>query len=838
MSRQFTVTGMNCAACSAKVEKTVLNLSGVQSCSVNLLTGSLVVEGNIDENEISDAVRQAGYGIEPQMEANVKSEDLSIFSIKKRFIISVLLWIVLMYFSMGQTMFHFPLPYWLSHPNTLALLQGIISSIILIVNRCFFINGFKALWQRNPNMDTLVALGSSAAYGFSICIVLHQLFAGTDKNQVVNLHQLYFEAAAMIPVIISLGKWLEALSKGKTTNALKRLIALSPQTATVIRNQREEVIPTHQVRVNDILIVRSGESIPVDAIILEGSCTIDESALTGESIPVDKKEGDRIFSATINQVGYIRCRALRVGEDTTLASIIKLVSNASASKAPIAKIADRVAGIFVPIVLFLALLTLIGWLILGATWEFALMRAGSVLLISCPCALGLATPVAIMVGSGVGALHGLLFKTAVSLEETGKATICVFDKTGTITQGIPTVTNIICDKSIESDKFIALAASLECKSEHPLAKAVVRHAVEKEIKPVSISDVVIHPGKGISGKFEQTEIFAGNLSWISQQIEIPKDIIDQADNFANEGKTPIFFCQDRHFLGLIVIADALKPESQQAISQLKIMGICPVMLTGDNEKTAHFIGKLVGIDHIVANVPPAGKEKIIQNLRKQGKVIMVGDGINDAPALTSADIGIAIGTGTEIAIDAADIVLTHSRLIDVVSAIELSRHTLRCIHQNLFWAFCYNIVGIPLAAGLFIPFFGWEMNPMFGAMAMSFSSICVVVNALRLNGVTLSSPKSLIENKPIEKEVFFEEQPLTKVLHLSGVRCPKCEKKIKTRLEQFPEIISAEVSHVKQEAVLTLRCPIDDLLLAQTITELGFSIDLSRDKNMNLNNKG
>lgn len=829
MSRQFTVTGMNCAACSAKVEKTVLALPNVQSCSVNLLTGSLIVEGMIDESEIINAVRQAGYGITSSTkQISQTTDDFAATALKKRLILSAFLLLVLMYFSMGQTMLQLPLPCSLTHPLTIALLQGLVSAVVLLINRCFIFNGINALWQKNPNMNTLVALGSLTAYGFSLYVVFQMISAPTDSHE--KLHQLYFEAAAMIPVIISLGKWLEALSKGKTTNALKRLISLSPQTATVLRNQIEEQIPTEQVQVGDILLIRSGESIPVDAIILEGSCTVDESALTGESIPVDKKEGDRVFSATLNQVGFIRCRALRVGEDTTLAAIIKLVSEASSSKAPIAKIADRIAGIFVPIVLGIAFVTFIVWIFLGASLEFALMRAGSVLLISCPCALGLATPVAIMVGSGVGALHGLLFKTAISLEETGKASICVLDKTGTITQGVPSVTDVHCADSISPDELMALAASLECKSEHPLAKAIVRHAVEKSLSPLHISNVTIHPGKGISGLSNQTTIYGGNLLWISQFAEIPAEIIEKSNQFAEEGKTPIYFCKEQQFLGLIAVADTIKPESQHAIAQLKAMGLHPVMLTGDNEKTAHAIGKLVGIDHIVANVAPTGKEEVIRELRQQGKVIMVGDGINDAPALTSADIGIAIGTGTEIAIDAADIVLTHSRLSDVVSAIELSRQTLRCIHQNLFWAFCYNVIGIPLAAGVFVPILGWEMNPMFGAAAMSCSSVCVVLNALRLNWVRLSSPKSLIGNNPVEKEIYFAEQPTVIHIRLSGVRCPKCEQKIRTRLEQFPELISAEVSHLTQKAILTLRYPVEEHLLVQAITELGFSAEIERER--------
>ncbi len=750
---QFNVTGMSCAACSARVEKAVSKLDGVSSCSVSLLTNSMGVEGTAKADDIIKAVEDAGYGasLKNDREKSAKSVDSDALKdtetpkIKKRLIASIIFLAVLMYISMGHMMWNFPLPSFLAENHiAMGLVQLLLTGIIMVINQHFFISGFKGIIHRSPNMDTLVALGSGAAFIYST----YALFAMTnaqlngDMQAVMGyMHEFYFESAAMILTLITVGKMLEAHSKGKTTDALKGLMNLAPKTAVIVKDGVETEVSIDSVQKDDIFVVRPGESIPVDGIILEGSSAVNESALTGESIPADKDVGDKVSAATINQSGFIRCKAERVGEDTTLSQIIKMVSDAAATKAPIAKIADKVSGIFVPVVIIIAIITAVIWLLIGDPFGSALQRAISVLVISCPCALGLATPVAIMVGNGVGARNGILFKTAVSLETSGNINIVALDKTGTITSGEPKVTDIVTSDGISEAELLQTAVTLECKSEHPLAKAIIGKAEEMQITRQEISNFQILAGNGLSGTLENTLVAGGNLNFISSRAEIVSEIKAKAEQLAENGKTPLFFSKGNKLLGIIAVADVIKKDSPRAIKELRDMGIKVVMLTGDNVKTADAIGKQAGVDEVIAGVLPDGKEKVIQKLKMQGKVAMVGDGINDAPALTSADVGIAIGAGTDIAIDAADIVLMKSRLSDVPAAIRLGRSTLRNIHENLFWAFIYNIIGIPLAAGLFIPIFGWGLNPMFGAAAMSLSSFCVVTNALRLNFVKIHSAK-------------------------------------------------------------------------------------------------
>ena len=743
---QYQVTGMSCAACSARVEKAVSHVPGVTFCSVSLLTNSMGVEGSASPQDIIKAVEEAGYGASPkgadsqQSSASQAAEALADHEIpilKKRLIASVGFLLVLMYFSMGHMMWGWPVPQWFEHNHVaMGLLQLLLAGIVMVINQKFFISGFKSLWHRSPNMDTLVALGSMASFVWSVYVLFAMTGAQVsgDMAAVENyMMDFYFESAAMILTLITVGKMLEARSKGKTTDALKSLMKLAPKTAVVIRSGQETTIPVEQVHKGDIFVVRPGENIPVDGVVLEGTSAVNESALTGESIPVDKAAGDMVSAATVNQSGFIRCEASRVGEDTTLSQIIKMVSDAAATKAPIAKIADRVSGIFVPAVITIAVITTIVWLLTGQTFGYALARGISVLVISCPCALGLATPVAIMVGNGMGAKNGILFKTAVSLEETGKVQIVALDKTGTITSGQPEVTDILPAEGFSEEQLLTLAFSLEQKSEHPLAKAVLKKAEERKLHAYEISDFQALPGNGLSGIMNSQTLMGGSMKFISSRVSVPDSLKQQAEHLAEQGKTPLLFASDNKLAGIIAVADVIKEDSPQAVKELQNMGIQVVMLTGDNEKTARAIGKQAGVDEVIAGVLPDGKESVIRSLKEQGKVAMVGDGINDAPALTRADIGIAIGAGTDIAIDAADIVLMKSRLSDVPAAIRLSRATLRNIHENLFWAFFYNVIGIPLAAGVWIPIFGWTLNPMFGAAAMSLSSFCVVTNALRLN---------------------------------------------------------------------------------------------------------
>ena len=791
---QFNVTGMSCAACSARVEKAVSKVDGVSSCSVSLLTNSMGVEGTAKADDIIKAVEDAGYGasLKNDREKSAKSVDSDALKdtetpkIKKRLIASIIFLAVLMYISMGHMMWNFPLPSFLAENHiAMGLVQLLLTGIIMVINQHFFISGFKGIIHRSPNMDTLVALGSGAAFIYST----YALFAMTnaqlngDIQAVMGyMHEFYFESAAMILTLITVGKMLEAHSKGKTTDALKGLMNLAPKTAVIVKDGVETEVSIDSVQKDDIFVVRPGESIPVDGIILEGSSAVNESALTGESIPTDKNVGDKVSAATINQSGFIRCKAERVGEDTTLSQIIRMVSDAAATKAPIAKIADKVSGVFVPVVITIAIITAIIWLLIGDPFGSALQRAISVLVISCPCALGLATPVAIMVGNGVGARNGILFKTAVSLETSGNINIVALDKTGTITSGEPKVTDIVTSDGISEAELLQTAVTLECKSEHPLAKSIIGKAEEMQITRQEISNFQILAGNGLSGTLENTLVAGGNLNFISSRAEIVSEIKAKAEQLAENGKTPLFFSKGNKLLGIIAVADVIKEDSPRAIKELRDMGIKVVMLTGDNVKTADAIGKQAGVDEVIAGVLPDGKEKVIQKLKMQGKVAMVGDGINDAPALTSADVGIAIGAGTDIAIDAADIVLMKSRLSDVPAAIRLGRSTLRNIHENLFWAFIYNIIGIPLAAGLFIPIFGWGLNPMFGAAAMSLSSFCVVTNALRLNFVKIHSAK---RDKKIKSK---EKKKMTKTLKIEGMMCPHCEARVKQVLEALSEV--------------------------------------------------
>ena len=839
---QYSVTGMTCAACQARVEKVVSNVPGVTDVSVSLLTNSIGVEGTATSADIVAAVEKAGYHASvkgAQMESSQGAEalaDTETPKLLKRLIISLIFLMPLMYLSMGHMMWNWPLPGFLNNNHVgMGLAQLLFTVIIMVINQRFFISGFTSLIHRAPNMDTLVAMGATAAFGYST----YALFAitvaqtsGNDKLVMSYMHEFYFESAAMILTLITLGKTLEAYSKGKTTDALKSLMNLAPKMATVIRNEQEMLISADQVKKGDIFLVKPGESIPVDGIVLEGNSAIDEAALTGESIPVDKAVGDTVSAATINQSGFIKCEATRVGEDTTLSQIIKMVSDAAATKAPIAKIADKVSGIFVPAVITIAIITIIGWILAGESVGFALARGISVLVISCPCALGLATPVAIMVGNGVGAKHGILFKTAVSLEEAGKVDIVALDKTGTITNGQPKVTDILPVDGISEQELLETAFSLEKKSEHPLAKAIVEYGEEKNFTVSVVDNFKAVPGNGLTGTLNEETLIGGNLLFIEKSLSISKELKHSAEQLASAGKTPLFFAKENRLLGMIAVADVIKEDSPQAIKELKAMGIHVVMLTGDNERTAKAIGEQAGVDNVIAGVLPDGKESVIQALGKKGKVAMVGDGINDAPALTRADVGIAIGAGTDVAMDAADVVLMKSKLADVPAAIRLSRGVLRNIHENLFWAFFYNTIGIPLAAGLLIPVLGWKLNPMFGAAAMSLSSFCVVTNALRLNLLNIRSTKkdkkkknaidvSLININNNEKK---EVNEMTKTMNIKGMMCGHCEAAVKKALEALPEVASAEVSHEKGTAVVTLEKEIADDILKKTVEDKDYEV--------------
>lgn len=866
---KYDVTGMSCAACSARVEKAVGNVPGVQSCTVNLLTNSMGVEGPADPKDIIAAVEAAGYGASPKGGAgnNAAStdkgssgfydeaalEDKETPLMKKRLFASLGFLIILMYFSMGAMMWGWPVPQFLEHNHVaMGLLQLILTAIIMVINQKFFISGFKGLVNRAPNMDTLVALGAGAAFVYST----YALFAMTSVQAAGNhaeamsyMHEFYFESAGMILTLITVGKMLEARSKGKTTDALKSLMQLAPKTAVVIRinettgEEEEVVIPVEQVKKGDIFVVRPGESIPVDGIVEEGISAVDESALTGESIPVDKGPGDMVSAATVNSSGFLKCEATRVGEDTTLSQIIQMVSDAAATKAPIAKVADKVSGIFVPVVIIIALITFVIWIAAGAQVGYALARAISVLVISCPCALGLATPVAIMVGSGKGAKSGILFKTAVSLEETGKAQIIALDKTGTITKGEPKVTDVIPSAGVSEAELMTLAYSLEVKSEHPLAKAVVAEAEKLDIDAFEVADFMILPGNGltakvhagdsseVAGSSEECILTGGSLTFADKQFEVPEAVKRQAESLASEGKTPLLFGRDEAFMGMIAVADVIKDDSPQAIRQLQNMGISVVMLTGDNERTARAVGKLAGVDDVIAGVLPDGKEETIRSLQQKGKTIMVGDGINDAPALTRADIGIAIGAGTDIAIDAADVVLMNSSLMDVAAAVRLSRATLRNIHQNLFWAFIYNVIGIPLAAGVFITLLGWQLNPMFAAAAMSLSSFCVVTNALRLNLLDVHSSVRDKQRSSVDLDYMRadssedkEEKSMKKTMNIEGMMCIHCEARVKKVLEAMPEVEAAEVSHEAGTAVVSLAGDVADEVLKKIVEDQDYKV--------------
>lgn len=834
---QYSVTGMSCAACSSRVEKAVSKVPGVTSCSVSLLTNSMGVEGTAAEQEIIKAVEDAGYGaakkgaiaggkpVITEMAGEELLKDRETPLLRQRLIASLGFLIVLMYISMGHMMWGWPLPAFLEGNHiAVGLFQLLLTIIIMVINQKFFISGFKSLFHKAPNMDTLVALGSTAAFVYST----YALFAMTDaqvkgnSNMVMEyMHEFYFESAAMILTLITVGKMLEARSKGKTTDALKSLMKLAPKTAILVINGVETEVSIDQVKTGDIFVVRPGENIPVDGVVLEGNSAVNEAALTGESIPIDKEKGDHVSAATINQSGYLRCEATRVGEDTTLSQIIQMVSDAAATKAPIAKVADQVSGVFVPTVIIIAALTIFIWLLAGKDIGFALARGISVLVISCPCALGLATPVAIMVGNGVGAKNGIMFKTAVSLEEAGKMQIVALDKTGTITQGEPEVTDIITAKGIISQELLQLAFSLEKKSEHPLAGAIIRYAKNQNIEEFEVTDFTALPGNGLSAVIEGEMLAGGNALFISKQAEVPEELKKQAEKLAGEGKTPLYFAKGKRLIGIIAVADIIKEDSPKAVQELKDMGIHVVMLTGDNERTANAVGKLAGVDEVIAGVLPDGKENVIRSLQNKGKVAMVGDGINDAPALTRADIGIAIGAGTDIAIDAADVVLMKSRLSDVAAAIRLSKATLKNIHENLFWAFIYNIIGIPLAAGIWIPIFGWQLNPMFGAAAMSLSSFCVVTNALRLNLVPIYKAGKIKKKKKIEK---MEEKGMTKTMKIEGMMCGHCEARVKKCLEAIPGVTEAAVSHEAGTAVVTLASEVTNETLTKAVEEQDYKV--------------
>ena len=853
---QYNVTGMSCAACSARVEKAVSKVPGVASCSVSLLTNSMGVEGTASEAAILKAVQDAGYGASPKgaasNAAHSTSADLDALAdhetpkLKRRLIASLGFLLVLMYFSMGHMMWGWPLPHWFDGNHiAMGLVQLLLAGIVMVINQKFFINGFKGLLHGAPNMDTLVALGSMASFVWSTYALFAMTRAQVDGNHELVMHymmEFYFESAAMILTLITVGKMLEARSKGKTTDALKSLMKLAPKTATLLRDGAEVVVPVEQVQKGDVFVVRPGENIPVDGIVLEGTSAVNESALTGESIPVDKAEGDKVSAATTNQSGFLQCQATRVGEDTTLAQIIKMVSDAAATKAPIAKIADTVSGFFVPAVISISVLTTLVWLLLGREFGYALARGISVLVISCPCALGLATPVAIMVGNGLGARNGILFKTAASLEAAGRTQIVALDKTGTITSGEPRVTDILPAGGVSESELLTLAASLEQKSEHPLAKAVLAYAETETIACPDVTDFAALPGNGLSARLDGMEIYGGNAEFIATKASVPAELQAEAARLAAEGKTPLFFGGAGRLMGVIAVADTLKEDSPRAIRELQNMGIRVVMLTGDNQRTADAIGRQAGVDEVIAGVLPDGKEAVIRRLQESGKVAMVGDGINDAPALTRADTGIAIGAGTDVAIDAADVVLMNSRLSDVPAAIRLSRATLRNIHENLFWAFIYNIIGIPLAAGVFIPF-GLTLNPMFGAAAMSLSSFCVVSNALRLNRFALHrtkhdrKPKSAAlpaapvqpaaaENtaEPVSAPVVKEDNAMKKTLHVEGMMCCHCEARVKKALEALPAVDAAVVSHEAGTAIVTLNAEVSDADLKKAVEDQDYKV--------------
>ena len=834
---QYNVTGMSCAACSARVEKAVSQLDGVESCSVSLLTNSMGVTGDVSAETVIAAVEAAGYGASIKGKDQEKKsagtsadeellKDRETPKLKKRLIASLCFLIPLMYFSMGAMMWGWPVPAILEHNHVaMGLIQLLLTGIVMVINQKFFISGMKGLLHRAPNMDTLVALGAGASFAYST----FALFAMTDaqmRNDMAGvmswMHEFYFESAAMILTLITVGKMLEAHSKGKTTDALKSLMKLAPKTAVILRNGSEEEVPIEQVKKGDIFVVRPGENIPVDGVVVEGSSAVNEAALTGESIPVDKESGDAVSAATLNQSGFLKCEATRVGEDTTLSQIIQMVSDAAATKAPIAKVADKVSGVFVPIVIGIAAVTILIWLITGQSVGFALARGISVLVISCPCALGLATPVAIMVGNGMGAKNGIMFKTAVSLEETGKMEIVALDKTGTITSGEPKMTDILPVKEVTEEELLQFAYTLEQKSEHPLARAILTEAEQRQLAAEVVTDFQAVPGNGLTGKLPGEYILrGGNLKFISDVVSVPEEIKRKAEQFAEEGKTPLFFSKDEKLIGIIAVADVIKEDSPRAVKELQNMGIRVVMLTGDNERTAKAIGQQAGVDEVIAGVLPEGKESVIRALKQHGKVAMVGDGINDAPALTRADMGIAIGAGTDIAIDAADVVLMKSRLSDVPAAIRMSRATLRNIHENLFWAFIYNAIGIPLAAGLFYPIFGWKLNPMFGAAAMSLSSFCVVTNALRLNWFKIHDAS---RDRKIKRKKKQEEKSMTRTMKIEGMMCGHCEAAVKKALEALAEVDVAEVSHETGTAVVTLNAEIANDVLKKTVEEKDYKV--------------
>ena len=853
--KQYTVTGMSCAACSTRVEKAVSKVPGVTSCSVSLLTNSIGVEGSATDQEIIKAVADAGYGASAKDAEGEKNggansaaaseealADHETPILKKRLLYSVGFLLVLMYFSMGHMMWNWPLPAFMDGNHVMmGLVQLYLTVIIMVINQKFFINGFKSLFHGAPNMDTLVALGCFASFGYSSYALFAMTYAehqGDAEAVMGYMHEFYFESAAMILTLITVGKMLEARSKGKTTDALKSLMKLSPKTAVVEKEGKETEVPVEQVRIGDVFVVRPGENIPVDGVVLEGNSAVNEAALTGESIPVDKQAGDRVSAATINQSGFIRCEATRVGEDTTLSQIIRMVSDAAATKAPIAKVADKVSGIFVPAVISIAVLTVIVWLIAGESVGFALARGISVLVISCPCALGLATPVAIMVGNGMGAKNGILFKTAVSLEETGKVEIVALDKTGTITSGEPKVTDVLAADGTSEEELLKLAYSLESRSEHPLAKAIVAYGAEKQAEQIPVSEFKALPGNGLEGKVGDADVKGGSLKFAQSQTEISEKIKSQAEKLAEEGKTPLMFLKNGILAGMIAVADVIREDSPQAVKELQNMGIEVVMLTGDNERTAKAIGRQAGVDRVIAGVLPDGKEEVIRRLKEQGKVAMVGDGINDAPALTRADMGIAIGAGADVAIDAADVVLVKSRLSDVPAAIRLSRGTLRNIHENLFWAFFYNVIGIPLAAGIWIPIFGWKLNPMFGAAAMSLSSFCVVTNALRLNLLNIKDSRkdkkirrkaaapagAVVAAAEINTETKKENKTMTKTMKIEGMMCGHCEAAVKKALEALDGVASAEVSHEKGTAVVTLEKDVDNAVLTKAVEDKDYKV--------------
>ena len=834
--KQYTVTGMSCAACSTRVEKAVSKVPGVTACSVSLLTNSMGVEGTATPQTIIAAVQAAGYGASEKgaeaavspSEAEKQLEDHDTPALKRRLIWSLGFLIVLMYFSMGHMMWGWPLPaFYNDNHVAMGLTQLLLTAVVMVINQRFFVSGFKSLWHRAPNMDTLVALGATAAFGYST----YALFAMTgaqvrgDMDAVMTyMMDFYFESAAMILTLITVGKMLEARSKGKTTDALKGLMRLSPKTANVLRGDSEQTVPIAQVRVGDIFVVRPGENIPVDGVVIEGGSAVNESALTGESIPVDKAAGDSVSAATLNQSGFLKCRATRVGEDTTLSQIIRMVSDAAATKAPIAKIADKVSGVFVPTVIAIAAVTTLVWRLLGKGVGYALARGISVLVISCPCALGLATPVAIMVGNGLGAKNGILFKTAASLEEAGRIQIVALDKTGTITAGEPKVTDILPAEGVSADELMRLAYLLERKSEHPLARAILSRAEEQGMQPEEVADFAIQPGNGLSAVWQKHTLRGGNIDFISGAAHVPDSLRAQAEKLAENGKTPLYFSRDDQALGVIAVADVIKEDSPQAVRELQGMGVHVVMLTGDNERTARAIGAQAGVDQVIAGVLPDGKEAVIRKLKQHGKVAMVGDGINDAPALTRADVGVAIGAGTDVAIDAADVVLMKSRLSDVPAAIRLSRATLRNIHENLFWAFFYNTIGIPLAAGVFIPL-GLTLNPMFGAAAMSLSSFCVVTNALRLNLFKLRDASR--DHKIRQKDTDFTVSApgaMRKTLHIEGMMCPHCEMRVKQALEAVPGVSEAAASHEKGTAVVTLSAQVDNDALRAAVEAQDYKV--------------